>query len=131
MRIQVATFAMAVLALAPFAAAAEREPMAPGNQVQGGMRDSESQAPASQGQTAAEDENSSDVVEVEIVAIEGDNLIAEADSGEEFVLLVGGSADDFNVGDELQLRVDDQEQSVVILNVIPQDEGEAEEETES
>ena len=47
-------------------------------------------------------------------------------------MLVGDLADDFNIGDELELRLDNQRKTVVILNVMPQDEDEDEdEETES
>ena len=125
MRIQLATLAMTALVLAPFAAAAERETMLPLNQVQGGMKDSDSQA-------ATENASDRDIVNAEIVEINGDRLIAEADNGQEFVLLVGDLADDFNIGDELELRLDNQRKTVVILNVMPQDEDEDEdEETES
>ena len=37
------------------------------------------------------------------------------------VLIVEGSADTLDVGDELELKVDDQAKSAVILNVLPQD----------
>jgi hypothetical protein len=39
------------------------------------------------------------------------------------VFLIEGSADDLNVGDELELKVDDQAKTAVILNVLPQDDG--------
>lgn len=38
------------------------------------------------------------------------------------MFLVEGSADNLNVGDELELKLDDQANSAVILNVVPQDE---------
>jgi hypothetical protein len=36
------------------------------------------------------------------------------------VFLVEGSAESLNVGDELELKVDDQAKTAVILNVLPQ-----------
>jgi hypothetical protein len=45
------------------------------------------------------------------------------ESGDQLVFLVEGSADTLNVGDELELKVDDQAKSAVILNVFPKDAG--------
>ena len=39
------------------------------------------------------------------------------------MFLVEESVDNFNVGDELELKLDDQAKKAVILNVLPQDEG--------
>ena len=38
------------------------------------------------------------------------------------MFLVDGSPDKLNVGDELELKLDDQANRAVILNVVPQDE---------
>lgn len=127
MRIQLATLAMAALVLAPFAAGAETDTMPPDNQFQGGMMDSGNRA-ASQEGAAAEDANDSDLVNVEIVEIDGNRLIAETDDGEQLVFLVDGSADNFDVGDELALKIDEQAKTAVILKIVPQEE---DEETES
>ncbi len=39
------------------------------------------------------------------------------------MFLVDGSPDKLNVGDELELKLDDQAKTAVILDVLPQDEG--------
>ncbi|WP_447976695.1 hypothetical protein [Candidatus Nitrospira bockiana] len=78
-------------------------------------------------QDATQDAENSETVTAEIVDIDGDRLITETDEGEHLVFLVEGSADDFNVGDELELKLDDQAKRAVILNVRPQqDEDKAE-----
>jgi hypothetical protein len=71
---------------------------------------------------AAEEAASSETIKAEVVEINGDHLIAKADDGKELVFLVEGSMDDLNVGDELELRLDEQAKTAVILNVLPQDE---------
>ncbi len=78
-------------------------------------------------QDATQPERGSGIVTAEIVDIDQDRLIAETQDGDQLVFLVEGSADDFNVGDELELKLDDQTKRAVILNVIrQQDEEEAE-----
>jgi sRNA-binding protein len=66
--------------------------------------------------------DTSETIKAEIMEIDGDRLIAETENGEQLVFFVEGSADNLNVGDELELKLDDQANSAVILNVVPQDE---------
>jgi hypothetical protein len=65
--------------------------------------------------------DSSETIKAEIVEIDGKRLITEMENGDQLVFLVEGSPDTLNVGDELELKVDDQAKSAVILNVLPQD----------
>lgn len=84
------------------------------NEIQPGMTPGDRQ-------DAIERDNS-ETIKVEIVEIDRDRLIAETENGEQLVFLVEGSADNLNVGDELELKLDGQANSAVILNVVPQDE---------
>ena len=119
MRKQVATLAVAaVLGAASMAGADSYMPS--DNELQRGTSMADRQE-------ANEEAEKSETVTAEIVDIDGDRLIAETDNGEQLVFLVEGSADDFNVGDELELKLDDQANRAVILNIRPQqDEEEAE-----
>ena len=72
-------------------------------------------------QDATERDNN-ETIRAEIVEIDGDRLIAETQNGQQLVFLVEGSADNLNVGDELEWKLDDQANSAVILNVVPQGE---------
>jgi hypothetical protein len=65
--------------------------------------------------------DSSETIKAEIVEIDGNRLITERENGDQLVFLVEGSSDTLNVGDQLELKVDDQAKSGVILNVVPQD----------
>ena len=119
MRKQVATLAVAALLGAASMAGADSY-MPSDNGLQPGMSMADRQ-------DANEEAEKSETVTAEIVDIDGDRLIAETDNGEQLVFLVEGSADDFNVGDELELKLDDQANRAVILNIRPQqDEEEAE-----
>ena len=57
---------------------------------------------------AIEDFNNSETIKAEIVEIDENELITEIKNGDELVFLLEGSADNLNVGDELELKVDDQ-----------------------
>jgi hypothetical protein len=113
MRKQLATLAIAALLGVPFAVNAETY-MPSDDQLQPGM---------SEGDRVDTTEilDSSETIKAEIVEIDGNRLITEMENGDQLVLLVEGSADNLNVGDELELKVDDQAKSAVILNVLPQD----------
>jgi hypothetical protein len=115
MRKQLAIWAVTALWVAPFAALAESETMMPSDDhVQPGiMNDSEA---------ATEEVAGSETIKALIVEIEGDRLIAETDNGERVVFLAEGAVPDLTVGDELELRLDDQANTAVILNVLPQNE---------
>jgi hypothetical protein len=113
MRKQLATLAIAALLGLPFAVNAETY-MPSDEQIQPGM---------SEGDRVETTDvlDSSETIKAEIVEIDGNRLIAEMDNGEQLVFLVDGTPDTLNVGDELELKVDDQAKSAVILNVLPQD----------
>jgi hypothetical protein len=71
---------------------------------------------------ATEEVDNSETITAEIVEIDGNRLITEMENGDQLVFLVEGSAESLNVGDELELKVDDQAKTAVILNVLPQGE---------
>jgi hypothetical protein len=72
---------------------------------------------------ATEDSNDSEIIKAEIVEIDRNQLITEIKNGDELVFLIESCADNLNVGDELESKVDDQAKTAVILNVLPQDDG--------
>jgi hypothetical protein len=113
MRKQLATLAIAALLGVPLAVNAETY-MPSDDQLQPGM---------SEGDRVDTTEvlDSSETIKAEIVEIDGNRLITEMENGDQLVFLVDGSSDNLNVGDELELKVDDQAKSAVILNVLPQD----------
>jgi hypothetical protein len=115
MRKQLATLAIAALLGVPFAVNAETY-MPSDDQLQPGM---------SEGDRVDTTEvlDSSETIKAEIVEIDGNRLITERENGDQLVFLVEGSPDNLNVGDELELKVDDQAKSAVILNVFSKDEG--------
>jgi hypothetical protein len=115
MRKQLATLAIAALLGVPFAANAETS-MPSDDQIQLGMIEGD-------GMDSTEDFDNSETIKAEIVEIDGNQLITEIKNGDELVFLIEGSADNLNVGDELELKVDDQAKTAVILNVLPQDDG--------
>jgi hypothetical protein len=113
MRKQLATLAIAALLGVPFAVNAEMY-MHSDEQIQPGM---------SEGDRVDTTDilDSSETIKAEIVEINGNRLITQRENGDQLVFLVEGSPDNLNVGDELELKVDDQAKSAVILNVLPQD----------
>lgn len=113
MRKQLATLAAAALLGIPLMANAEKV-MPSDNDIQLGMTTGDRQD--------ATERDNSETIKAEIVEIDGDRLITEMENGEQLVFLVEGSADNLNVGDELELKLDDQANRAVILNVVPQDE---------
>jgi hypothetical protein len=115
MRKQLATLAIAALLGVPFAVNAETY-MPSDDQIQPGMSESNRV-------DTTEEQDNSETIKAEIVQIDGNRLITEMESGDQLVFLVEGSADTLNVGDELELKVDDQAKSAVILNVFPKDAG--------
>jgi len=70
-----------------------------------------------------EERDNSETIKAEIVEIDVNRLITEMESGDQLAFLVEDSADTLNVGDELELKVDDQVKRAVILNVFPKNEG--------
>ena len=113
MRKQLATLAIAALLGIPFAVNAETN-MPSDDQLQPGMIEGDRL-------NTPEEVDNSETIKAEIVEIDGNRLIAERENGEQLVFLIDGSPDNLNVGDELELKVDDQAKSAVILNVLPQD----------
>jgi hypothetical protein len=113
MRKQLAILAIAALLGVPFAVNAETY-MPSDDQIQPGMSEGDRV-------DTTEERDNSEIIKAEIVEIDGNRLITEMESGDQLVFLVEGSADTLNVGDELELKVDDQAKSAVILNVLPQD----------
>ena len=113
MRKQLETLAAAALLGVPLMANAEIV-MPSDNDIQPDMTPGDRQD--------ATEQDNSETIKAEIVEINGDRLITETENGEQLVFLVEGSADNLNVGDELELKLDDQANSAVILNVVPQDE---------
>jgi sRNA-binding protein len=113
MRNQLVTLAIAALLGVPFAVNAETY-MPSDDQIQPGM---------SEGDRVDTTEvlDSSETMKAEIVEIEGNRLITELQNGDQLVFLLEGSPENLNVGDELELKVDDQAKSAVILNVLPKD----------
>jgi hypothetical protein len=118
MRKQLAILAVTALLVTPFAAIAEPETMMPSDdQVQTGITQDSDTATE---ESATEEIGSSETIKAEIVEIEGDRLITETDNGEQVVFFVEGSMPNLTVGDELELRLDDQANTAVILNILPQ-----------
>ena len=113
MRKHLATLAIAALLGVPFAVNAETY-MPSDDQIQPGMIEGDRV-------DTTEVLDSSETIKAEIVEIDGNRLITEMENGDQLVFLVEGSPDNLNVGDELELKVDDQAKSAVILNVLPQD----------
>jgi hypothetical protein len=69
-------------------------------------------------QKAAELE-SKETIKAEVVDVNGERLITETENGEQLVFFIEGFSEAFNVGDELELMLDHQTQTGVIMNVIP------------
>jgi hypothetical protein len=115
MRKQLATLAIAALLGVPFAVNAETY-MPSDEQIQPGMNEGDRV-------DTTDVLDSSETMKAEIVEIDGNRLIAETQNGDQLVFLVEGSPDNLNVGDELELKVDDQAKSEVIPNVFPKNEG--------
>jgi hypothetical protein len=112
-RKQLATLAIAALLRVPFAVNAETY-MPSDDQIQPGMIEGDRV-------DTTEVLDSSETIKAEIVEIDGNRLITEMENGDQLVFLVDGSSDNLNVGDELELKVDNEAKSAVILNVLPQD----------
>jgi hypothetical protein len=112
-RKQLATLAIAALLRVPFAVNAETY-MPSDDQIQPGMIEGDCV-------DTTEVLDSSETIKAEIVEIDGNRLITEMENGDQLVFLVDGSSDNLNVGDELELKVDNEAKSAVILNVLPQD----------
>ena len=113
MRKQLATFAMTALLVTPPTAGAESM-MPSDDAIQSGIMPN--------GQSTTEEVASGDTIQAEIVDITEDRLVAQAENGQELVFLVDDPIDHDNlaVGDKLELRLDEQTHSAVILNVFPQ-----------
>ena len=111
MRKQLATLAIAALLGIPLAANAETN-MPSDDQIQPGMIEGDRL-------DATEELDNSETIKAEVVQIDGNRLITETENGDQLVFLVEGSAESLNVGDELELMVDDQAKTAVILNVLP------------
>jgi outer membrane protein assembly factor BamE (lipoprotein component of BamABCDE complex) len=113
MRKLLTMLAIAALLGAPGLAAADTI-MPSNDEVQAGMMKENSQGTA--------EEKNGDTIKAEIVEIIGERVITETENGDQLVFHVEDSSVDFNVGDELELMVDDQAKTGVILNVFPKEE---------
>ena len=113
MKKQLTTLAVAALLGAPGMAGAEIN-MPSGNEATAGKMAGDS--PNTTAQT-----DRGDTIKAEIVEIDGQRVITKMENGEQLVFQVEGSAGQLKVGDELELKVDDQAKTGVILNVFPQD----------
>jgi hypothetical protein len=111
MRKQLTTLAIAALLGVPCVAAATIMPS--DDEVQAGMMKGNSQGTTEM--------RSGDTIKAEIVEINGERVITETEDGKQLVFLVEDSSVDLNVGDELELKVDDQAKTGTILNVYPRD----------
>jgi hypothetical protein len=121
MRKRLATFAVTALLVAPFTAVAET--MMPGDTAGSGMTTSDSQAPT---QDTQQELRGIQKMTAEIVQIKGDRVIAEADNGRVLVFLIRDfNGQPFNVGDGLELKVDDQTNTAEVLHVLPRHEAPA------
>jgi len=121
MRTQLATFAVTALLAAPFPAVAET--MMPGGAPDSGMTMQDSQATARDTQ---QDIAGTEKMTAEIVQIKGDRVIAEMDNGRVLVFFIQDfNGRQFNVGDALELKVDDQANTAEVINVLPRHEAPA------
>ena len=119
MRIQLATFAVTALLVAPFTAVAET--MMPGDSTP------ESSVIMQDGQATAgdtqQDQGGTEKMTAEIVQIKGDHVIAEADNGRVLVFLIQDfNGRQFHVGDGLELKIDDQANTAEVVKVLPRHE---------
>ena len=114
MRKQLGILAIAALLGAPGVAGAEVT-MPSDDELQPGMMNGDSQ-------NGTEQLKSADTIKAEIVEIDGERVITETEDGKQLVFHVEDSSVDFNVGDELELMIDHQANTGVILKVFPQDE---------
>jgi hypothetical protein len=108
-----ATLGLTTLLIVPSVGMAEMEMMPPDDQFRPGIEND---------QTTHEEMENSETVQAEVVEINGNRLVAETEHGEQLVFLVEGQIDGLNVGDQLELRVDDQAKSAEILKVLPRQE---------
>ena len=122
MRKQLATFAVTALLVAPFTAAAETQ--MPGDIAPDSvMTRQDSQASA---QDSQQELSGIEKMRAEIVQIKGDRVIAEADNGRVLVFLIRDfNGQRFEVGDGLELKVDDQSNTAEVLHVLPRHESPA------
>ena len=110
MRKGLATLAVTALLVAPSTAVAET--MMPSDMT---MQDSQT--------TTHEQLSGSETIKAEIVQIKGDRVIAEADNGRVLVFLIRDfNGHQPNVGDGLELKLDDEANTAEVLNVLPQHE---------
>ena len=119
MRQQLATFAVMALLVAPLTAVAETM-MNPGHESERDMTMQDNQA------TTQEELSGNKTMKAEIVQIKGDRVIAEADNGRVLVFLIQNfNGRQPNVGDGLELKVDDQANTAEVLHVLPRQESPA------
>jgi hypothetical protein len=110
---QLAALAVTTLLVAPFTVVAEIV-VSSGNEAERGMTIQDSQ-------TTQKESSGNEIMKAEIVQIKGDRVIAEADNGRVLVLLIQAfNGQQFNVGDGLELKVDDQANTAEVLKVLPQ-----------
>jgi hypothetical protein len=84
--------------------------------------DAQSQGMKSDNPETTTEPKSGNTVKAEIVKIDRGRIITETAEGKQLVFHVeDGSSADFNVGDQLELMIDNQTQTGVILNVFPKD----------
>ena len=110
MRILFPVMALATLLIVPSVGVAEMDAMSADDQFQQGIDN---------GQSPGEEMNSGETIKAEVVEINGNRLVAQTEHGDQLVFLVDGQIDGLNVGDELEMRIDDQAKSAEILKVLP------------
>jgi hypothetical protein len=110
MRKQLATLAVTTLLLGPF--------MAPANSMMPSDNDFEP-GMMGNGQLGTDEGAGHDTIKAEIMKIDGNQLIAEAEDGHVLVFVADQSIGHLTVGDKLEARVDQQTKSAEILNVVP------------
>jgi hypothetical protein len=115
MKTRLATLAMTTLLMAPLAALADMQVTPNEDRMPSGFD-------AGDSRSAAPEENHQMTIKAHVVDIDGNRLVTETEKGEQMVFLVEGSLNGLNVGDELEMKLDDATQSAEILKVLPHEE---------
>ena len=65
---------------------------------------------------------SGETIKAEVVDVNSERVVTETDDGEQLVFFVEGFSEAFHVGDELELMLDHQTKTGIIVNVFPRNE---------
>jgi hypothetical protein len=109
---QVTALAIAALLSAPWIASAETAMTSEALQGSTMMGDSQGTAEVENGET----------IKAEVVDVNGERVITESENGEQMVFFLEGLSGAFNVGDELEVALDHQSKTAMIVNVFPRKE---------